>query len=128
MRNPLLFCLVILFSLSACHSNPSPAAPQDILVADLDTATSPGTDFFQYANGGWIRSTPIPAEESGWGIDQLVQQDIYARLRKISQSAADTPSAHGTVSQQIGDLWTSGMDSAAIDSQGLTPLQPELAK
>ncbi len=128
MRIPLLFCLVLLLSLSACHSNRSPAVTPDILVADLDTATSPGTDFFQYANGGWIRNTTIPAEESGWGIDQLVQQDIYARLRKISQSAADTPSAHGTVSQQVGDLWTSGMDSTAIDSQGLTPLQPELAK
>jgi putative endopeptidase len=127
MRNPLLLCLALLFSLAACHSNPQPAAPPDILAADLDTATSPGTDFFQYANGGWIRETPIPPEESGWGIDQLVQQDIYARLRKISETAASTTAARGTVTQQVGDLWVSGMDSAAIDSEGLAPLQKDLA-
>ena len=117
---------IVALSLAACHNEEKQAAP-DFLVQDLDTAVSPTADFFEYANGGWIKSTPIPAAESGWGVGNLVQEDIYQRLRTISEKAAHNDSAKaGSVAQKIGDLWTSGMDSTNIDKQGLTPLQPEI--
>lgn len=127
-RACLILCVTLILCLAACHSSQRPAAPPDILAADLDTATSPGTDFFQYANGAWIHNTPIPAEESGWGIGEMVQEDIYTHLKKISEQAATTSGAQGTVSQQIGDLWTSGMDSTAADRQGIEPLKTDLAR
>ena len=117
-----LATLAILWS--ACQTTPSP--PPDFLAQNLDTTVSPATDFFQYANGGWIKKNAIPEEESAWGIGQLVQEDIYDRLRIISEKAATEKGAPGSVSQQIGDLWTSGMDSAAIEQQGLTPLKEDL--
>ncbi|HEX9510974.1 MAG TPA: M13 family metallopeptidase [Puia sp.] len=110
---------------TSCTS-PEKEPPPDFLSQNLDTTVNPATDFFQYANGGWIKKTAIPAEESAWGIGQLVQLDIYNRLRIISERAAAEPATPGTVSQQIGDLWTSGMDSAAIEKQGLTPLKEDL--
>ena len=109
----------------AC-ATPAKEPPPDILSQNLDTTVNPATDFFQYANGGWIKKTAIPAEESAWGIGQLVQQDIYNRLKTISERAAAEPAAPGTVLQQIGDLWTSGMDSATIERQGLVPLKADL--
>ncbi|HET6255559.1 MAG TPA: M13 family metallopeptidase [Puia sp.] len=118
--------LISALSLTACH-NEEKQAPPDFLVLDLDTTVSPATDFFEYANGGWIKSTPIPAAESGWGVGNLVQEDIYLRLRNISEKAAHSDTAKsGSVSQKIGDLWTSGMDSADIEKQGIKPLQPEI--
>src|SRR5882757_11348805 len=104
---------LLTLSWAVCRSQEKKPAP-DFLSQNLDTTVNPATDFFAYANGGWIKKTPIPAEESSWGIGQLVQQDIYDRLRTISERAAAEPAAPGTVSQQIGDLWISGMDSAAI--------------
>jgi putative endopeptidase len=101
------------------------ATPPDFLAQNLDKGISPARDFFSYANGGWIKRTPIPPEESAWGIGQLVQLDIYYRLRKISEDAARTKSPAGTVAQQIGDLWFSGMDSAAINQQKLSPLKED---
>ncbi|MES1160374.1 MAG: M13 family metallopeptidase, partial [Bacteroidota bacterium] len=118
---------LLTLSWAACRNQEKEPAP-DFLAQNLDTTVNPATDFFGYANGGWIKKTPIPAEESSWGIGQLVQQDIYNRLRTISEKAAAEAAAPGTVSQQIGDLWTSGMDSAAIDRQALTPLKETLAK
>ena len=53
----------------------------DPLFTNRDTTISPGEDFFLYANGGWIKNTPIPESEASWGIGNLVQLDIYsARL------------------------------------------------
>lgn len=116
---------LLTLSWAACRTPEKEPVP-DFLAQNLDTTVSPTTDFFQYANGGWIKKTPIPAEESSWGIGQLVQQDIYDRLRTISEKAATASAAPGTPSQQIGDLWTSGMDSAAIDRQALSPLKADL--
>ncbi len=127
-RSPFIICATLILCLAACHSTDGPIPARDILAADLDTATSPGTDFFQYANGAWIHNTPIPAEESMWGIGEMVQEDIYTHLRKISEQAAITSGARGTVSQQIGDLWISGMDSSAADRQGIEPLKADLAR
>jgi len=112
-------------ALASCQSGVRDAQP-DLLAQNLDTAVNPANDFFQYANGGWIRKNPIPPEESRWGISQLVQQDIYQSLRKISEQAASERAPSGSVAQQIGDFWTSGMDTIAIEKSGLQPLNAEL--
>jgi putative endopeptidase len=101
---------------------------KDFLAANLDTTVSPAEDFFRYANGGWIKKNPIPAEESAWGVGNLVQEDIYNRLRKINEDAAAKKAAEGTTEQKIGDFWLSSMDSASVDNQGLQPLQADLDK
>jgi len=125
IRNYCLPVTILLF-LTACGPADQKKPAPDFLAQDLDTTVSAATDFFSYANGGWIKATPIPPEESAWGIGQLVQQDIYVRLRKISEEAAAAKAPGGSVAQQIGDLWYSGMDSADIDRQGLKPLQKDL--
>jgi len=134
---PLLTAASLLFSttLPAIWKNSPPSniiyrsdttvAPSDFLARNLDAWTSPAADFFSYANGGWIRRTPVPAAESSWGIGQLVQEDIYFRLRKISEDAAATKAPAGAVTQQIGDLWYSGMDSNSINRLGLSPLKED---
>jgi putative endopeptidase len=119
----LLPALILL--LAACHHEEKPTVA-DLLAQNLDTTIDPAADFFDYANGGWIKASTIPPEESSWGIGQLVREDIYQRLKNISEKAAAANSPAGSASQQIGDLWTSGMDSAAAEQQGLDPLQADL--
>ncbi len=94
----------------------------------LDSTIKPGDDFFMYANGGWIKKNPIPGSESGWGIGNLVNEENYIRKKKINEDAAAAKAAEGTMTQKIGDFWTSAMDSVAIDKAGLTPLQPDFNK
>ena len=99
---------------------------KDVLADNIDKSIKPGDDFFLFANGGWINKTPIPGSESGWGIGNMVQEEIYQRLRKINEEAATGKHAPGTVSQKIADFWKSGMDSVATNRAGLTSLQKEL--
>jgi putative endopeptidase len=104
------------------------APPQDFLAAHIDTSTSPGVDFFQYANGAWLKAHPIPASEAGWGIGNEVDDELYARLRGISESAAAAPQAPGSDQQKIGDFWATAMDVAKADQLGVHPLDAELAR
>jgi putative endopeptidase len=98
----------------------------DFLVKNVDTTVNPADDFFAFANGGWIKNNPIPAAESSWGVGQLVQDDIYDRLKIINEKATKESAAEGTITQKIGDFWQSGMDSVAAEKQGLQPLQADL--
>lgn len=96
----------------------------DILRDNLDTTVSPVTDFFDYANGGWIKNNPIPDEEKSWGIAYLVREDLYKRLKNINELAAAKP--ENDIARKIAAFWKSGMDSAGINKQGIMPVQPEL--
>ena len=98
----------------------------DILVSNLDLSVAPGQDFFTFANGGWLARHPIPVEEAGWGIGDLVDEELYLKLRKINEAAAVAPAPAGSDQQKIGDFWTLAMDEARANALGLTPVQAEL--
>ncbi|WP_133479579.1 M13 family metallopeptidase [Cognatilysobacter segetis] len=104
------------------------AAAVDFLAAHLDRSVDPGVDFFQYANGGWLKSHPIPRSESSWGIGNEVDDELYARLRTISEAAAKSGAAPGSDSQKIGDFWATAVDEAKADALDLRPLRAELAR
>lgn len=117
------------FFLQSCKLKSNNAAekskpPLDVLAANMDTTIKPTEDFFMYANGGWIKNNAIPAEESAWGIANLVIEENYKRLREINEKAAKENAARGSTSQKIGDFWTTAMDSVKIEQNGLKPLQP----
>ena len=122
MRSYALFLASLLICISACKTKIENSR-QDFLVNNIDTSINPADDFFRFTNGGWIKTNPIPAAESGWGIGNLVQEDIYLRLRTISEKAAKEAGTEGSVSQKIGDFWQSGMDSLKAEKQGWKPLQ-----
>ncbi|PYO79830.1 MAG: M13 family peptidase, partial [Gemmatimonadetes bacterium] len=100
----------------------------DFLAANLDTTVSPAVDFFQYANGGWLKRHPIPASEAAWGIGNEVREQLYVNLRQINEQSAATTGAPGTDAQKIGDFWATAMDTVKIDQQGIHPLDAELAR
>lgn len=126
MIKKLLYTSAIVALMASCHSNDSAktSSGRDILTEDLDTTVSPANDFFQYANGGWIKKNPIPGEQSYWGIGNLVQEENLRRFREINEKAAASSAAKGTSDQKIGDFWKTAMDSAKAESLGLKPLQP----
>src|SRR5262245_47825944 len=121
-RSLFLIILACTFFVSCSNSNSEEtSSKEDFLSANLDTTVSPSQDFFLYANGGWIKRTTIPKAESAWGVGNLVQEDIYLRLRKINDDAIEKKGVPGSIEQKIGDFWFSGMDSVTINQQGLEP-------
>lgn len=111
----------------SCINN-SETAKRDPLIENMDTTVSPAVDFFQYANGGWLKRNPIPADQSSWGIGNLVNEENLKRFKEINEQAVTAKAAKGTSDQKIADFWTTAMDSAKAESLGLKPLQPWLDK
>lgn len=100
---------------------------QDALASHIDSTVNPGDDFFEFANGRWFKNHPIPPSEQYNGIFQIIRDTINAQIKEICMKAAalDHPQK-GSNKQKIGDFYSSGMDSAAINNQRYNALQPEL--
>src|SRR6188768_253668 len=129
MIKQLFACSALAAILISCNSkDEKKETKEDVLFSSLDTTVSPSSDFFDYANGGWIKKNPIPNEQSSWGIGNLVYEENLRRTREISEEAARSGAAKGSNEQKIGDFWSSGMDSAKIENDGLKHLQPYLDK
>lgn len=113
--------------LFSCQEKPAGSTSQpslgDVLGSHMDSTVHPGDDFFSYANGGWLKKNPIPSSENGWGIFNLVEDENFARVRKISEEATTRQAAKGTPTQQIGDFFSVAMDSAKTDQLDIKPLQ-----
>lgn len=125
----IFFVITTAVTIAACNNNATTNNPKpDILAADIDSTVKPGDDFFDYANGGWIKRNPIPADQSSWGIGNLVIEENLKRLREISEKSAATNAAKGSNDQKIGDFWAMAMDSSKIETDGLKPIQPLLDK
>ncbi len=108
---------------AAADGKPKP----DILIENLDSTANPGDDFFQYSCGGWIKKTPIPGDETNYGIAQLVMEDLYTRKKAINEDAvkADDPD---DVKRRIADFYRSANDTIAIEKGGIAPLQEFLTR
>lgn len=111
----------------SCKNNQSEKAKIDGLnIANLDTTALAGTNFYQYATGGWQKAHPIPDEYARYGsFDKLAENNekqIYDLVKELSQKENEA----GSVAQKIGDLYNIGMDSTKLNKEGASPVLPQL--
>jgi putative endopeptidase len=93
-------------------------------LADMDRSVKPGDDFFDYVEGTWLKTHPIPADKVGAGYNYELPDDTDVQVRRIVEDAGARPS--DPVSKQIGDFYAAWMDENGIEARGLAPLRPYL--
>jgi putative endopeptidase len=92
----------------------------------MDRAIRPGDDFYDYADGEWIKHTEIPADRPATAPALPLADEMDKRVAGLIAEAAKSAPA-GDKSRKIADLYNSFMDEKGIEAKGLTPLQPHLA-
>jgi putative endopeptidase len=96
-------------------------------LGNLDRSVSACSNFFQFADGGWVAKNEIPAAYPSWGRFNELRDKNIQQLRVILEDAAkNTKARKGSNEQKIADYYASCMDEAGIEAAGLTPLAPEL--
>jgi putative endopeptidase len=131
----LLSAAACALALCAAAGTPGAAAAQDYVTnargldrRNLDERVRACTDFYQFANGGWLRRNTIPADRSQWGAGGELVERNDSLLHRILDQAAASGAPRGTVRQKVGDFYASALDSARIEALGAAPLAPELAR
>lgn len=95
--------------------------------ANMDTTVAAGTDFYEYACGGWIKNNPLKPEYARFGtFDQLLENN-QEQLRVLIEELSATPHGAGSVAGKIGALYAMGLDSTKLNADGVAPIKEELA-
>jgi endothelin-converting enzyme/putative endopeptidase len=96
-------------------------------LTSLDKTVDPCVDFYKFSCGGWQKNNPIPADQAGWSVYAKLgienQQFLWGILQQDAVSKNRTP-----VQQKVGDYFAACMNTDAIDSKGLKPLEPALGR
>ncbi len=96
--------------------------------ANLDKSVSPAKDFYQYANGTWLKNTPIPNEYDKWGVLNIINDKNLTLVRNLLEDSAKKTSKAGTIEQKIGDFYRVGMDTKKLEEDDVKPLADEFKR
>jgi len=142
---PLALALAVTVALAACQKTEAPvdtaAAPEapkplvdlatlktatiSMQASDLDTSIAACQDFNGFVNSKWLNANPVPADRSTWGPFVVLSERSLEIQQKLVENLAAQANATGTA-KLIGDVWATGMDEAAVNAAGITPIQPIL--
>ncbi|AGB03068.1 M13 family metallopeptidase [Methanoregula formicica] len=94
----------------------------------LNESIRPGDDFYTHVNDAWQRENPIPADKKYVGTLTLLRdkadEDLHALMSRAANATVTTTDRNTAL---IGQFYRSGMDTQAIDAEGLETLSADLA-
>ncbi|MGA2383148.1 MAG: M13 family metallopeptidase [Gemmatimonadales bacterium] len=107
--------------------------PRPIKVIDtdwIDSTAKACNDFFDYANGAWIKADTIPAAYSSSGVTRDMSDANELVVRSVLDDAAQQRASEpaDSTSWKLGTFYASCMDSTAIEAAGLAPIRPWLTE
>src|SRR5262245_48747142 len=89
--NSLVLILILFLASCACKA-PETKLPEGVGLsfANMDTTATAANDFYEYANGGWMKKSEIPGDRGRWGsFDELreaTQSDVLEALNEATKS------------------------------------------
>ena len=134
MKKPLFLIFASALALSACNTRTGNQAGQsqqqgaDIGIQPdwIDKTVKPGDDFFQYANGTWIKNTAIPQDRSSIGAFFIADQQREKNTRALFDEILKSNPTSG-VNGMIANYYNAYLNTDAIDRAGMSPAKADLA-
>lgn len=91
---------------------------------NMDLQAKPGTDFYDYATGGWRKAHPLTAEYASYSQFESLQENNQEQLKQLILELSGTPQEKGSLGQKIGSLYKLAMDSVRLNEEGWEPIRP----
>ena len=96
--------------------------------SNMNLDAKPGTDFFEYAAGGWMKAHPLTAEHSRYSQFEALEEANQEHMKGLILGMAEKEQQKGTLAQKIGSLYNLAMDSVRLNAEGWKPVASRLKK
>ena len=117
----------LMFALAAVISCRQPENARPALdISNMDLSVDPGEDFYRYATGGWMDSHPLTPEYARYGTFNELIDNNEKQIRQLFGNLSESNPVPGSEAQKINDLYSMGLDSARLSSEGAAPLKKGL--
>ncbi len=127
-RFPAIISAAALLLISSCkHASEQTGFKEYLDSANFDKSVVPGDDFFTYANGTWLKNHAMPASEVWWGDAKISEDDNFKKIKAMLEEAA-SGSPSDRMEKMVGDMYKSGLDTAAIEKLGIDPVKGDMAR
>jgi putative endopeptidase len=107
-------------------ADPTNTATHGIVLANMDRSVLPGNDFYEFANGSWIKRAVIPPDRARIGVFSQIDDQTNKRTAALIEEAAKSKAPAGSNERKIADLYNSYMNEGTIETKALTPLRRHL--
>lgn len=98
-------------------------------LVDLDVTVDPATDFYRFANGGWLARNPLPAEESRYGTFDLLTNSNKEKLRDLFEEfSKDTFKTDDPSFVKVVGFFKLALNEEKSNQAGISPILPFLER
>src|SRR2546426_5108726 len=85
-------------------------------ISSMDKTANPRQDFYQFANGTWVKDNPVPSTEARWTSFNILAEKNNTMLRKILEDAAADKAAQPESSRgKVGAFYRMAMDTVKLE-------------
>ncbi|HVN18772.1 MAG TPA: M13 family metallopeptidase [Dongiaceae bacterium] len=122
----IVFACLVICAVAALAQTAPIQEVHGIVVANIDPSVKPGDNFYEFANGNWMKRAQIPPDRAAIDVWTKLGDLSNQRTADLIKELANSNAPAGSNPRKVADLFNSYMDEAAIEAKGLAPLKPHL--
>ena len=126
MKRLLILPLVAGMVVAGCSNKNVTVKSNGLDISNLDTTVSCGTDFYQYACGGWMKKNPLKPEYARYGSFDQLRENNQNQIKELIEELGKTTHEYGSVAQKVGDMYLMGLDSVRLNEESVAPVVDDL--
>ncbi|HLX54760.1 MAG TPA: M13 family metallopeptidase, partial [Aquella sp.] len=113
---------------SAANNKMPPASQNSAFNQNTDLSVLPQEDFFNHANGIWLKNAAIPDNRALWGVVEELEEHTTMQLKeRINYLAGHNSNNMNSNEQKVYALYTSFMNEQLLESLGIKPLEEQIS-
>ena len=124
MKKTMMLSFMAALTLAACSERQTGENP--LPQSNFDLSVAPGTDFYQYACGGWMANNPLKPEYSRYGSFDRLAELCEEQMHDLVTELVSENQQPGSVAAKVKELYTLGLDSARLNAEGMASVKADL--